>query len=75
MPPQPPISRPAKTGLLFIYEALSEYAWARVAERILEASNSSVQVLPHYAAIDLGFDLIVHPNTKWAAPAKSGTMA
>jgi hypothetical protein len=72
VPPNPPISQPYLTGLLPIYEAVAEFMWATVVQRILDESesDSDVRVLPHYAVIDLGFDIVVYPNTTWLSPAK-----
>jgi hypothetical protein len=72
VPPNPPISQPYLTGLLPIHEAVAEFMWATVVQRILDDesdSESDVRVLAHYAVIDLGFDIVVYPNTTWLAPA------
>lgn len=70
VPPNPPISQAYLTGVLPIYEAVAEFMWATVVQRILDESGSNVRVLPHYAVIDLGFDIVVYPNTTWLSPAK-----
>lgn len=73
VPPNPPLSKPYMTGLLVGYAALSEYLWARVLTYLLQENNSTVNVLPHYAVIDLGFDMYVYPGEEWMAPAMNGT--
>jgi hypothetical protein len=70
VPPSLPISQPYLTGVLPIYEAVAEFMWATVVQRILDNSGSNVRVLPHYAVLDLGFDIVVYPNTTWLSPAK-----
>lgn len=75
-PPAAPLSKEYMSGLLVAYEALMEYSWARVAERVLaEHPECNVTLLPHYAVIDLGFDLVVYADDPpWMAPVMNGLL-
>lgn len=74
-PPYPPVNRPYMTGLLVGYEALCEYMMAHVAASILQANNSTIGMVEHYAVIDPGFDIIIQPGAQWLAPALNGKLA
>ena len=43
------------TGLLPLDEALEEYLWSRILDRVLDHSGTSHRCLPIYGIVDLGF--------------------
>jgi hypothetical protein len=45
------------SGLMTVFEALEEFLWSKVVAIMLKQNNSALGVVPHYAVLDLGFDV------------------
>lgn len=55
-PDRKPVPEEYGTGLLPLDEALEEYLWSVILDRVLDHSGAVYRCLPIYAVIDLGFN-------------------
>jgi hypothetical protein len=64
-----PHHRDHGSGLLPLAEALEEFAFQRLIEKIFCHAGTQFHALPVYAILDLGFDLTLEPEARTAFPA------
>jgi hypothetical protein len=59
----------ASNGLLLLAKALAEATWQGLIEAIFRHAESQFYTLPVYAVLDLGFDVLLAPETGLGVPA------